>query len=581
MASFSTQKAAIFLVSVLAAGMLFYFLLSGIDQTVDPVSLLPQNTAVLVDIKEPAKDINKLKKSRLGMQVKSIDWRHILREIGVTEEYIRESMMIAEDFDLISRSYVFNELFSNRVLLGLIPLTSVLSEEISDTKALEEMVVLIARPRHPASLVDVLMDFSSDRLAAIPLGYRGRVIRKFTFGDKLSFFTTVTDGLFIASLSQELIELCINNSILNMTTGHTGLKENIAYLNLKERANDRDDEFVYVDMNNILPILQHTIYTWGLPSHNGYVDDIYPGGKSIVKHAVIFRTSGKRTRNYSGIVKFNEDILHIDSKVLHLMAPERDPVVSLIPDNNVVHLWMNIFNPDKLWNMLRNSRHISTGILLEPIEKLIRTRTEYTIDAILPLLGTQVSLNIAEIKSSGIIPMPKISLYLQVNDRITIEKLLKQLFAGLEVRQSSVRGIDIYSIILADGLMQPSFMFYDKFLVLADSRIQLVNMLSLHGKSLVASSLFKRVDTGLTEANNFVLYYRDAELIDGIKELVRWYGTLLGLFDDTSAFNNRIIVEKIILPLLDGMKMYKVKTLRVLTENNDVIFHSSQLLKDE
>ena len=153
MTSFPINRAAAFLFFVLAAGILFYFFASGINESVDPVSLLPGKTAVLVDIKEPAKDMDKLRRSKLGKQINSINWRQILHEIGVQEEYINDSITAAREFDLLSKSYVFNELFGNRVLFGLIPFTSESSEQSFEKTSIEKMVVLIARPKHPASLV--------------------------------------------------------------------------------------------------------------------------------------------------------------------------------------------------------------------------------------------------------------------------------------------------------------------------------------------------------------------------------------------------------------------------------------------
>jgi len=62
--------------------------------------------------------------------------------------------------------------------------------------------------------------------------------------------------------------------------------------------------------------------------------------------------------------------------------------------------------------------------------------------------------------------------------------------------------------------------------------------------------------------------------------MIRWYGSLLQLFDSESEARNRLILEKIILPVLDGLKMYKVKTVRAYSRETEVILRSSQLLQN-
>ncbi|MDH3330329.1 MAG: hypothetical protein OEM01_13955, partial [Desulfobulbaceae bacterium] len=555
-----SKKTALFFLFVLFAGGLSYLLISGIDKAVDPVSLLPQNTALLIDVKKPAKALNKFRKSKFGVQVTSIKWQDVLQDIGIPEEDVQEILNLAAEIETIIKSPFFSEMFGQRVLLGLMPADPPEIALSSDSVGLEHMMVLIARPRHRASLVDFFAGFFFDELEHTTESYKGREIKTFVYNSSFSFSSTVTDGLVIASFSPELVKRCIDNSINNMTSGHSGLLGNIKYRQLKQKARGRDDQFVYIDIPRLQVMIENNMHAAGYPPHSGYHNGIFYGVEPTMQRIAFFRQPGSRTLKYSSIIQYNQDDERLSRTVFKQNSSARDSLLSLLPDNNVVHLWMNIFDAGRLWNFLRSESNISIQALVKKTEEWIINNTEYSIAELLSFFGSQVSVNVAEMRSSGVFPMPRISFFIEVRNREKLHDFLKKILADLQVRQSTAGSQKIFSIILAGGLMQPSYMFHDDFLIVADNRKQLENMLSLQKKSLLNNPLFKKVDVGLAEANNFVLYFRNAELIDGLKELVRWYGSLLQLFDSESEVKNRAILEEIVLPLLEGMKMYKVKT---------------------
>lgn len=577
---YPSKKTSLFFLFVLFAGCLSYLLISGIDKAVDPVSLLPQNTALLIDVKKPAKELNKFRKSKFGVQLTSIRWQEVLQEIGIPEEDVQGILNLASEIEAIIKSPFFSEMFGKRVVLGLMPPDSPALDLSPDGIGVESIMVLIARPRHRASLVDFFAGFFFDELEHATESYKGREIKTFVYNGSFSFSSTVTDGLVIASFSPELVKRCIDNSISNMTSGHSGLLENKKYRQLKQKARGRDDQFVYIDIPRLQVMLENNLHAAGYPPHSGYHNGIFYREKPTLQRIAFFRQPGSRTLNYSGILQYNKDDWQLSRTVFKLNNSTRDSLLSLLPDNNVVHLWMNIFNAGRLWNFLHAEPNITVKALVEQSEEWIVNNTEYSVEELLSFFGSQVSVNVAEMKSSGIFPMPSISLFVEVRDREKLHDFLKKMLAELQVRQSTAGGQKIFSVILAGGLMQPSYMFYDNFLVVADNRKQLENMLSMQKKSLLNNPLFKKVDIGLTETNNFVLYFRNAELIDGLKELVLWYGSLLQLFDSESEVKNRVILEEIVLPLLEGMKMYKVKTVRVYTRDSEIIMKSSQLQKN-
>jgi hypothetical protein len=205
--------------------------------------------------------------------------------------------------------------------------------------------------------------------------------------------------------------------------------------------------------------------------------------------------------------------------------------------------------------------------------------TALTVSDFLSLFGCRASLNVTEIKSSGFFPMPRIYLRIEVNDQEKTSNLLKQLFAGLGVQQSIINNTKIFTLMMAGGLIQPSYMLSDGFLVLADSRQQLENFLAKDKDLLLTSPLFNKIDVGLAQKNNLVIYHRGAELIDGLKELLLWYGSLLPQDEKKSGQKSKVIINTILIPVLENMKKYKAKSIRIYNTGSEIVMQSALLVK--
>lgn len=571
------RKTALFLLFIAVFSGLTYVLTAGIEKAVDPVQLLPYDTAVLVDVKKPVKALNKIRKSKFGLQISAIEWQDVLHDTGVPDEDIKEFVRLSGELEKIITSPFFNELFSRRVLMGMIPAAAGSWSPSSEKIGIEQTMVFIARPQHRASLVDFFSEFFLSGLQYTSEQYKGREIKTFVYDDNLSFSSTITQGLVVVSFAPEVIKHCIDNSISNMMSGRSGLLDNRHYRLLKERAGGEEDQFVYIDIPNLQTMIENTIGTAVFPPSNSLYHRLISEKMQTLERLVFYRQTGAWTQEYEAVLQLNIEDQQGACTLFSQTLSCRDLLLQTLPENNVVHLWLNMFNARRVWHFLRTGHNIFTQSFAQHAETWVGHSTEHSVDELLSLFGHQISLNIMEMKSSGIFPMPKIALFIEVFDREKVQDVLQKLFSELPVRQTTTGGHEVFSIVLAGGVMQPSYTFHENFLVVADNRQQLENIFSNSKRPLLESPLFTMVDVGLTDPNNLVLYYRNAEMIDGLKELVRWYGSLLQLFDSKSEARNRVILERIVLPVLDGMKMYKVKTVRAYTEAGEIIIKSSQL----
>jgi hypothetical protein len=85
---------------------------------------------------------------------------------------------------------------------------------------------------------------------------------------------------------------------------------------------------------------------------------------------------------------------------------------------------------------------------------------------------------------------------------------------------------------------------------------------------------------GLLQPSNLVMFARTAGLIDGLKELVSWAGTIIAIRDEKAGARSKILVDQVIVPLLEGMKMYRAKAVRSYTAPGEVVLESVVLTEN-
>ena len=574
------KKISLFFLFICIIGWVLYLLTSHLESGVDPVSLLPVDTIGLVDLRNPAKSYVRYKQSRLGRQIDSISWDEVLKEIGLPEEQVVRITTWSDELRIILESPLFREIFGRRALFALLPGTDSVGSNTGPLD-LRDRLLLICRPQHRASLLHFFSSFFAGHYEYTSYSFMGKAIKKYTFDNDLSVYSTVTDGLVIIALSEKPLKDSLVRSLKNMTTGgRTGLELNEEYRSLKKRTGGRDDQFIYADLKKMTEALNK-----GADAPENFMMNRINGGAYPVsipfQSFVFFRQSEKSKLSYTTIIRVDrEDFLESTGSLL-FNPPVKNKTIQELPSDLIVYFWTNVFNFKYIWNLILHDTNGVQVEYLKNIEHWTISNTGLSKEQLLDLFGHQFSLNIAEIKTSGFFPVPRISLQIELVDRERVEDLVNTFLTGLPLRQSRIGSQDVYSVMLAGGLVQPSYAFIDDFLVIADSHEQMKQIVEDKKELLVQDPFFEKVDVGLTMPNNFVLYLKSDELIDGLKGLFAWTGTLLSINGQKTGFVSKVVIDRVILPVLDGMKMYRVKAVRGYFNESEIILESALLIENE
>jgi len=570
------KRIALLLLFIIGVSGLAYLLVSRTDGGSDPVNLLPDATMAMVDWKNAVDSYERFSDSRLGRQIAAIDWPQVLHDLGYPQDQIARVTNRAHKLQNIIHSPLFRELFSRRIVLALLKDES--GRDDSQSAGPAGHLVLIARPRHEASFLDLFSSLFAGDLKYTKEWYKGTVIKTMDIGNDVSMSTAVKNGLVLAAFSPETLKRCLSQALKRLTDKQSGFNVNAAYRDFRKRARNKDDLFVYLDISGLQRMLKGSAGSVVKDMPSGILKQIASVNVPFQSFA-LFRQPGRTVRKYTSIARFDPEHLNSLQTAMYKRKPVRNVMLAGLPADLIAYFWTNNFDARALWNSMKDELSRRDSELIDSIKYWLRKNTGYTLNETLAMLGRQLSLNIAEINTSGFFPVPRLTCRIQIVDSQGIRKILQKVLAGLQIRNDAVAGVPVYSVILAGGLMQPSYALVDDFLLFADSRQQIETILRPGRNMLLQDDQFRKVDVGLTQPNNFVFFSRNAELIDGLKELISWAGTIIAIRDEQAGAKSKILIDRVALPVLDGLKMYKVKGARGYSTGHELIIESAVLLE--
>jgi hypothetical protein len=404
--------------------------------------------------------------------------------------------------------------------------------------------------------------------------YQAVSVQVFVQTDGHKLYAAFVDDHLVFSPGLQTIHRSIDLSLEHLVREKTGFVLKSEYAALKKRSRGLDDFFIYADLSRLKPLLKRL-----LPGR------LALEGQHIVEYAgssrmALWHVSHKKTRQFISIVQFDPESLAPFQKTIYTRKPVENRRLQNMPSDLLVYFWSNWLDLPAWWRetLARSTEGelASAGRMARWLEK----QTGMTMEQFLGLFGREFGFNIAEIRTSGFFPIPRICSCIEMTDRDAVEGLIEKMIVGLPVRRDAVAGIPVVSIMAANGLMQPSFALLGKFLVVADSREQIENILRFSSRRLVRDDLFRAVDMGMLQPSNLVMFARTAEIIDGLKEFVSWAGTIIAIRDEAAGKQSKILIDQVILPLLDALKMYRAKGVRCFTGPGEVVVDSVVLIAD-
>ena len=547
------------------------------QQNLDSLSLIPKQSMLMLDWADVANATRGFFASRLGRSLHSINWPLVLKKLEVPRRFRQQVKTKSGGIMKFIKSPLFHELFSGRLVLAILPVNpdEVIQQDEKQTElqqllANNLLILLNFKQEHLVQSVLTILSLGSQKKALMHKG-----VLFFEFGRKKGgkFYLFTAGSQLVVSPAMEPVRQSIDLYLHNFFYEQSGFHQNNEYEKLKKHTNGRDDFFLYADVAAIRSLVNKMAFnTETEPPAKENQGGIKHKTAVKVRRMVLFHHTTDNLQQFTSV--FHHDLSQsvTDKETVFARQPVLSRGLSKMPSNLLVYFWTNWFDLKTWWRTSQIWGSDVEGGMADDIAAWLEKQTGMSMNGFLSLFSQEFGFNVDSISNSGFIPVPRICICFGMKDREQVKRILEKMIIGLPVRRTEVAGMEIVSFILADGLMQPSYAILDKFLVIADGRDQIENLLRGNPERLVDDADFLEVDTGMAQPSNMLLFVRVEKLNEELKEIISWAPTLIGIRDQKAAARSDVLVKRVLLPLLDGLKMYRAEGIRSYSTPGEVIF---------
>ncbi len=562
----------VIVVAAAAAGTYFYLYRQAPKQTAVE-TVLPGDTLAVMRVCQLSKQIDRFRGERLGRALGSIDWPSLLTAMGVSANDRSTVLAATDDVKTATRSLWFNVLFGKDISVALLNTDLDLAKlKAGQMKPLLDAFVMVSRPTQPSRILESLSSMLRTPLSVKKETYRQWEVNRLPLGNGQALYYALADGLMIAGFSSAPVKSCLDQSLNRRTSllssetyrhycadlYEAGKTNMVAFANVegvlaKTRVIMADSA---ADNPRLKMFEKQLDKMQGIQSLNLVK---YDDGGPIVCTKMIIGLDRKKMSPY---------LTRLLAK-----APQKNPTLQYVPANALLYSWQNTFDLKLFWENLRKNSHMPPEALAR-FRQMFAEKTGVDLETFITAFGSQAGFLVNDIDMNGPIPVPELSLFAQVSQPEVIEGVIRRQVAktGLQIEQESYADTDIHYVTLPfGGGVNPAYAFSNNFCAVAVNRELLKDMLSASDTGTLATHPdFKAFGDIMTSKNNSVFYLRSEGLIARIKELIPRGMSWLAMTQPDKAKDLQKVVDLGVMPLLDGLSMYKAVGGRTYVDGNRV-----------
>lgn len=555
---------------ILAVGAIYFLIVR--QPAPNHLELLPPNCSVVLEWESPARSYHDLLDSRFGKQLREIDWPLIMNALGVTREEQDFVHQVSLKWEAFSQSPFFRKILGKRSTFALLSQPD--DEPLSPISLLKRCIFLNKGGRRIALWESLVAKAPGARKLPTE-NYQGYIIHGYQWGNEHQIYYVTDKELLIAAFDTAPIQQCLDLLLARIIQKGGAIADKTDFMRLKKRTGGLDDFFLYVDVPSLKGQFQQLVPGEYAGPGNRLAVSWHKG--SEIKTVALYHQFQRRVHQVASIIRFAPSGLSPFQREIYRRSPVYNRKIANMPGDILLYFWSNWLDLSAWWQEEMSNAADTETERIRFIQDVVERYTGMPMEDFLMLFGEQAGLNIKEIKESRYFPVPRFYFSLQLNDRQRTQIMLEKLIAGLPVRRNKVTGVEVVSILAAGGLMQPSYALLDNYLVLADGRDQIEDILRPTKAMLIDEPDFVKVDVGLQKQNNLILFARTVQLIDGLKKLVSWLGSSVTIYDGQDGVKSKILIDEVIDPLLDGLMMFDAMAVRSYTAEEEFVLQSAFL----
>ncbi len=565
------KKIGIFFLLIICGLGLFFFLKDQQEKTLSASDCLPSDVLFYGEQFDFTDMYQDFTKSRLGRTLARIDYKGIATELGESGEDMLKVEEAWQKVNSVVNDPGFNELLGKEFSIAVFPAKSFSAD--NPAKAIEERLLLIARPRHNTKILQMLAPVISKDVQQSKVQYGSHTITRYKIDEENTLSTATVRDLIIAGFEERLVR----KSLDHYDTKKETLSGNEDFQKLRKRF-EGTKLFTYLS----IPALSR---------QGRMIGESLSEENKVEFFALLDEWDGWGAAAYGawhedGLVRdkieilFNKD--ELDSRIARLceVKPTGNRTLPLVPAETLFYYWTNTLNLPLFWEIYSSYASSQQPVALDILRHELRDSAGVELEELLAMIDSEFSLIIEDVDREGI-PLPKITVMVQLKEPDKFIDIFNILLKNSDIpvskKEYGKQEISYWGEFPQGGL-QPAFTLMDDYLLVSNSidLVQrIVDVRSGSAQSLINSSAMKEVGKGLLKDNNSATYIHIAKLADALKDLAVWGGSMAVLQGPEVARNADISVNQLLLPFLDGIAMYTQLGSRSIITKDSIVLEST------
>lgn len=555
--------------TVIAVGGWYY--LKPPRKGVASAEVLPADTLLMVELFDLEKSINDFKTGKLGQKLKEIALADVMQKLEVPSEVIAKYKKIRSSVLSTIDSMLFKELFGKETVVAVLPI-NIDKPEPEELKKAVGSVVLISRPKHNADFAGFINRVFAKKLGFRTEAYSGYEIQSFNLEHDLSIHSCLADGLLIASLDQQTVKKCLDFRVSHQTS----LFNYKYYQELRDRLGSSEmRSFVYNNTEKTYDSILKIVRSVSSKKNNSTVPEhSFEFFKGLTAIAFASYDDGSDLLRDEMLVMFDKSGLHPVYARAYGFEPEKNKTLQMVPHNTIAYYWANTMDLQSYLDFYSEESGLNDEER-KSVEAKFEKEVGIGLDEMFQAFGNEFGLVLTDINTGGPFPIPKLTIFAELANKDIFIKLIQSAMqkSGMELQKEKFEDVELNYLVLPFGSdVQPSYALFNGFCVASINKQLIKDMISTYknGKDITSDMDFQYIDKGLTDKNNSVMFVKLDQLIDKTKQIVDWANNLMAFKNQGAVKKGKIIVNEVVNPVLDGLKMYKTIGIRSIIKENEI-----------
>lgn len=553
------MKTSAFLIyaSILLVFVYLFTMRIQVDEDPDMARVIPHTALLYLEQQEGAAALQRFAASRFGQQLAAIDFMAVAEEIGLPQGARTVIQQILSTCALAQKDATFQKVLGKKVAVALLPPLD--SADAADVEVARNNAVVVMQPRNPKEWLDFT---EKDRqfgegTGAAGLQYGTHQIYRIQLGGQPVSLVFLKD-FAVFSYNEKQLRRCID-----AVDGELPALATVADLQAIRAQLTDPESFVYLPLQTIRPFL--------LASGEGLA---FPGKDLLMRG--VRATAGFNGLGYAAwrkaerieekiVIRFEEREVDAFAQDYVQTPPVQSAMLSLVSQDPMIYYWSNTLDFHNLSTYIEDEAKQDPR-LAEFLRKLQAT-TGRDVSAALGLLAEEASMIVEQGPRDALFPFPLCICFLRMDKpeefRSVVDKFLQSYDLPMNEEQYRSAWFRYWSRGPQDGLL-PLYGFWQDYFFFGNSTMLLRRVLDSHDNnvSLEKIAAVRRIDPGLAEQNNSATYVNNVQLISMVENFLEVLGTFVAIEDREIAMKIKIVLKKIVNPLLDGAMMYTASASR-------------------